>query len=77
MSDHDAQLKKLLVELLSLIEVHGPRGDVVREFVRRNDTVPEFVDLAAVCVFTAEQKSIVEHREIAVVEATSSQNRTR
>jgi hypothetical protein len=54
--DDDA-LKSLITQLLGLIEVHGPRGDVVREFVReRRNAHPDFVNLAAVCVFTAENQ---------------------
>jgi len=46
MNDSDQNLRKLIAELLLLIEVHGdPRDEAVRKFVRENKNVSEFPEL--------------------------------
>jgi len=59
MNDSDQNLRKLIAELLLLIEVHGdPRDEAVRKFVRENKNVSEFPELAATCILMVEGLAI-------------------
>jgi hypothetical protein len=53
-NDEERKLAELLAELIILIRNKGSRSEDVRKFVQKHKSVKEFEELAATCIFMAE-----------------------
>lgn len=57
MIQSDAQLKILINQLMYLLKNNDSRSEVVKNFIQHYHDWDEFVDLAAVYILAAEEKS--------------------
>jgi hypothetical protein len=63
---HDTELQELLTALLTRVKKFGSRSEEVKSFILEHRDVPEFLELAATCIF------IVEGHKVAEKSATKS-----
>lgn len=55
----DTELKELLAALLTIVKEFGPRSKEVKSFILEHKDVPEFLQLAATCIFMIEDHNTV------------------